>query len=53
MAHGRPGIICPIARRSPWLNRLAAGIALAIIPVMNGLGAKLNMKFASINSSLK
>ena len=32
---------------------IAAGIALAIIPVMNGLGAKLNTKFASINSSLK
>jgi pilus assembly protein Flp/PilA len=32
---------------------IAAGIALAIIPVMNGLGAKLNTKFASINTSLK
>jgi len=32
---------------------IAAGIALAIIPAMNGLGAKLNTKFASINSSLK
>lgn len=32
---------------------IAAGIALAIIPVMNGLGAKLNTKFAAINSSLK
>ena len=32
---------------------IAAGIALALIPVMNGLGAKLNTKFASINSSLK
>jgi pilus assembly protein Flp/PilA len=32
---------------------IAAGIALAIIPVMNGLGVKLNTKFASINSSLK
>jgi len=32
---------------------IAAGIALAIISVMNGLGARLNTKFASINSSLK
>ena len=32
---------------------IAAGIALAIISVMNGLGAKLNTKFASINTSLK
>ena len=32
---------------------IAAGIALAIIPVMNGLGAKLNTKFAAINTSLK
>ena len=32
---------------------IATGIALAIIPVMNGLGAKLNTKFASINTSLK
>jgi pilus assembly protein Flp/PilA len=32
---------------------IAAGIALAIIPVMNGLGAKLNTKFTSINTSLK
>jgi pilus assembly protein Flp/PilA len=32
---------------------IAAGIALAIIPVMNGLGAKLNTKFVSINASLK
>jgi len=32
---------------------IAAGIALAIIPVMNGLGTKLNTKFASINTSLK
>jgi pilus assembly protein Flp/PilA len=32
---------------------IAAGIALAIIAVMNGLGSKLNTKFTSINSSLK
>ncbi len=32
---------------------IAAGIALAIIPVMSGLGAKLNTKFALINTSLK
>jgi pilus assembly protein Flp/PilA len=32
---------------------IAAGIALAIIPAINGLGAKLNTKFAAINTSLK
>ena len=32
---------------------IAAGISLAIIAVVNGLGAKLNTKFAAINSSLK
>jgi pilus assembly protein Flp/PilA len=32
---------------------IAAGIALAIIAVVNGLGSKLNGKFSSINSSLK
>jgi pilus assembly protein Flp/PilA len=32
---------------------IAAGIALAIIAVVNGLGAKLNTKFSSINTSLK
>ena len=32
---------------------IAAGIALAIIAVVNGLGTKLNSKFSSINSSLK
>ena len=32
---------------------IAAGISLAIIAVINGLGAKLNTKFTSINSSLK
>ena len=32
---------------------IAAGISLAIIAVINGLGTKLNTKFTSINSSLK
>jgi len=32
---------------------IAAGISRAIIAVVNGLGAKLNTKFTSINSSLK
>jgi pilus assembly protein Flp/PilA len=32
---------------------IAAGISLAIITVVNGLGAKLNTKFTSINASLK
>ena len=32
---------------------IATGISLAIIAVVNGLGAKLNTKFASINTSLK
>ena len=32
---------------------IAAGIALAIIAAVNGLGAKLNTKFAAINTSLK
>jgi pilus assembly protein Flp/PilA len=32
---------------------IAAGISLAIIAVVNGLGSKLNTKFMSINSSLK
>lgn len=32
---------------------IAAGISLAIIAVVNGLGIKLNTKFTSINSSLK
>jgi pilus assembly protein Flp/PilA len=32
---------------------IAAGIALVIIAVVNGIGSKLNTKFASINSSLK
>jgi pilus assembly protein Flp/PilA len=32
---------------------IAAGIALAIIAVVNGLGTKLNTKFTSINTSLQ
>jgi pilus assembly protein Flp/PilA len=32
---------------------IAAGISLAIIAAVNGLGTKLNTKFTSINSSLK
>ena len=32
---------------------IAAGISLAIIAVVNGLGSTLNNKFTSINSSLK
>ena len=32
---------------------IAAGISLAIIAVVNGLGTTLNAKFTSINSSLK
>jgi pilus assembly protein Flp/PilA len=32
---------------------IAAGIALAIITVVNGLGTTLNTKFASISTSLK
>ena len=32
---------------------IAAGIALAIIAVVNGLGSNLNTKFDSINTSLK
>ena len=32
---------------------IAAGISLAIIAVVNGLGANLNSKFTSINTSLK
>jgi pilus assembly protein Flp/PilA len=32
---------------------IAAGIALAIIAVVNSLGTNLNAQFASINSSLK
>ena len=32
---------------------IAAGISLAIIAVVNGLGTNLNDKFTSINTSLK
>ena len=32
---------------------IAAGIALAIIAIVNGLGTNLNEKFTSINTSLK
>ncbi len=32
---------------------IAAGISLAIIAVVNGLGSTLNAKFTSINTSLK
>jgi pilus assembly protein Flp/PilA len=32
---------------------IAAGIAVAIITVVNGLGTKLNAKFTSISSQLK
>jgi len=32
---------------------IAAGISLAIIAVVNGLGTNLNTKFTTINSSLK
>jgi pilus assembly protein Flp/PilA len=32
---------------------IAAGIALAIIAAVNGLGTKLNTKFSAINTSLR
>jgi pilus assembly protein Flp/PilA len=32
---------------------IAAGIALAIIAVVNGLGTNLKSKFTSVNTSLK
>jgi pilus assembly protein Flp/PilA len=32
---------------------IAAGVSLAIIAAVNGLGSKLNAKFTAINSSLK
>ena len=32
---------------------IAAGISLAIIAIVNGLGTNLNSKFTSINTSLK
>ncbi len=32
---------------------IAAGISLAIITIVNGLGSNLNAKFTAINGSLK
>lgn len=32
---------------------IAAGIALAVIAVVNGIGTKLNTAFTSINTQLK
>jgi len=32
---------------------IAAGISLAIIAIVNGLGTKLNTKFTAVNTSLK
>jgi pilus assembly protein Flp/PilA len=32
---------------------IAAGISLAIIAIVNGLGTRLNTKFTAINNSLK
>ncbi len=32
---------------------IAAGISLAIIAAVNGLGSKLNARFTAINTSLK
>ena len=32
---------------------IAAGISLAIIAVVNGLGSTLNTKFTTLNTSLK
>jgi pilus assembly protein Flp/PilA len=32
---------------------IAAGISLAIIAIVNGLGSNINAKFTSINTSLK
>jgi len=32
---------------------IAAGISLAIIAVVNGLGSNMNAKFTSINTALK
>ena len=37
----------------PHIYTLRQRIALAIIPIINGLGGKLGTKFASINTSLK
>jgi pilus assembly protein Flp/PilA len=32
---------------------IAAGISIAIVAVVNGLGTNLNTKFTSVNNSLK
>ena len=32
---------------------IAAGISLAVIAAVNGIGSRLNTKFSSINTSLK
>ncbi len=32
---------------------IAAGISIAIVAIVNGLGSNLNTKFSTINSSLK
>jgi pilus assembly protein Flp/PilA len=32
---------------------IAAGIALAVIAVINGMGTRLNTKFVTLNTSLK
>jgi pilus assembly protein Flp/PilA len=32
---------------------IAAGISIAIVAIVNGLGTNLNTKFTSINTSLK
>ena len=32
---------------------IAAGISLAIIAIINGLGVRLNTKFSAINNSLQ
>jgi pilus assembly protein Flp/PilA len=32
---------------------IAAGISLAIIAIVNGLGSNMNAKFTSINTALK
>ena len=41
------------APRQLNMGLIAAGIALAIIAAVNGLGSNLNDKFTSVNSSLK
>jgi pilus assembly protein Flp/PilA len=42
-----------LVRASVRYGLIAAGISLAIIAVVNGLGTKLNTEFTSINTSLK